>query len=62
LGGTDSTGMEIWNPYNGNVKLMFDLLPQETSNNGLISSRLVSIKGKKIDFARKTFLVFPKKM
>jgi hypothetical protein len=62
LGGTAATGMEIWNPYNGNVKLMFDLLPQETFNNGLISSKLVSIKGKKIDFARKTFLVFLKKM
>jgi len=47
LGGTSSTGMEIWNPYDGTVQLILDVHPQETTNYGLVRSNLVAIKGKK---------------
>jgi len=39
--------MEIWDPYAGSVQLVFDVHPQEKPQNGLVGSKLVSIKGKK---------------
>jgi hypothetical protein len=51
FGGFLSTGVEIWNPYAGSVKLILDVHPQETPANGLSSARLVPIKGKKMRIA-----------
>jgi len=47
LGGT-STGMEIWNPYDGTIQLILDVHPQEIINYGLVRPNLVAIKGKQI--------------
>ena len=46
LGGSE-TGMEIWNPADGSVQLILDILPPEIAPYGLERSKLVPIKGLK---------------
>ena len=43
--GGQQTGMEIWNPSDDTIQLIFDLLPIETASFGLTFTRLVPIKG-----------------
>jgi len=45
VGGTLSTGIEIWNPNDGSVQLLADKHPQETGTAGLEKAQLIPVNG-----------------
>ena len=45
-GMSPNTGVEIWNPNDGTVKLAFDLLPHETPSLAMFRAFMIPIKGK----------------